>query len=68
MQPHKKYLPRNSEYFCLIFKSAGKHSKMADDKERESLSDILDNSEINEDEEEVTAAEVLERLEQVNGR
>lgn len=41
---------------------------MADDKERESLSDILDDSEINEDEEEVTAAEVLERLEQVNGR
>lgn len=41
---------------------------MADDKERQSLSDILNDSEINEDEEEVTAAEVLERLEQVYGR
>jgi hypothetical protein len=42
---------------------------MAENKERGSLSDILNDSvdsEINEDEgEEVTAAEVLERLEQV---
>ena len=48
-----------------LIKSAGKVSKMAEDKERESLSDLLNDSEVNEDEEEVTAAEVLNRLEQV---
>ncbi len=42
---------------------------MAENKERESLSDILNDSEVNEDDEEVlTAAEVLERLEQVYSR
>ena len=39
---------------------------MAEKEERVSLSNILNDSEVNEDEEEeVTAAEVLERLEQV---
>lgn len=39
---------------------------MAESEERESLSEILNESEVNEDdEEEVTAAEVLERLEKV---
>ena len=42
---------------------------MAENKERESLSDILNDSQVNEDDEEVlTAAEVLERLEQVYSR
>ena len=53
----------------FLTKSAGKRSKMAENKERESLSDILNDSEVNEDDEEVlTAAEVLERLEQVYSR
>ena len=50
----------------MFDKERGKISKMAEKEERVSLSNILNDSEVNEDEEEeVTAAEVLERLEQV---
>ena len=63
--PGKIIIILRNDVIIVWAKSAGRKSKMAENKERESFSDILNDSEINEDEEEVTAAEVLERLEQV---